>query len=265
MINDPIPKSPSFQLYPKDALDLKVIRMSDAAQGVYWRLIFNIWAHTATQYSIADDDKKLSKMLGLGLRKWKFLRAEIQDENDPLLIEHDGMLVSKRLMQEREKQLVRRKQTQAAANIRWHKDAMQTHMQTDMRGACPSTSTSTAIASSTAKTKTKPFVYECEFFKIDAKTHKSYEDAFPDVDIMAHYKKMAAWLVSHPRKYGQIMVFVYEWLQKEQGSKAAFVEIGKALGGAKGMPTEAYRPPRNQAKPPETLEQRCKRKARETE
>ena len=96
----------------------------------------------------------------------------------------------------------------------------------------------------------KPFVYECGFFKIDGKIHATYLEAFPDVDLMEHYKKMAAWLVSRPDSGGDsIMVFVYEWLKNEQGSKTAFQATGDILRGtgAKGMPTEAYRPPQNKA------------------
>ena len=57
-------KAPSFQMYPKDALDIKVTRMSDAAQGVYWRLLWNIWAHTKTQFSIQKCEKSIKKTLG---------------------------------------------------------------------------------------------------------------------------------------------------------------------------------------------------------
>ena len=145
-------KSPSFQLYSKDALDIKVLRMSDAAQGVYWRLLWNIHAHTKTQYSIQDSDKYLAKILGLSNYKWKSYRKEIQMKSDPLLIEKDGELISKRLMEEREKQLVRREQTQKASNIRWERERMQTdmrlHIQTDgqmhMQTACPSSSSSSS-------------------------------------------------------------------------------------------------------------------------
>ena len=97
-------KAPSFQFYPKDALDIKVLRMSDAAQGVYWRLLFNIWAHSKTQFSILNDDKALSRLLGLGLQRWRRLKQEIQRIGDPLFIEEDECLISKRLRIEKEKQ-----------------------------------------------------------------------------------------------------------------------------------------------------------------
>jgi uncharacterized protein YdaU (DUF1376 family) len=121
-------KAPSLQFYPKDALDIKVLRMSDAAQGIYWRLLWNIWAHTETQYKIENNDKKIAKFLGISETKWKKYKKEIQQENDPLLIEENGFLVSKRMKQEREKQLLRRQQMQRASNIRWQKESMQTHM-----------------------------------------------------------------------------------------------------------------------------------------
>ena len=98
-------KAPSLQFYPKDALDLKVLRMSDAAQGIYWRLLFNIWAHTKTQFSIQNDDKALARLLGINIQRWRKVKLEIQWKDDPLFIEKDGMLISKRLKIEREKQI----------------------------------------------------------------------------------------------------------------------------------------------------------------
>ena len=98
-------KAPALQFYPKDALDVKVIRMSDAAQGVYWRLLWNIWAHTSSQFSIKIDEKMVSKVLGIGIRKYRKYMTEIQQKDDPILIEEDGMYISKRLRQEKLKQV----------------------------------------------------------------------------------------------------------------------------------------------------------------
>ncbi len=71
-------KAPAVQFYFKDWLDHKVQRMSDAAQGVYMRLLAHIWTGTANQYRIKDDNKTLSKTLGLSARMWLKYRREIQ-------------------------------------------------------------------------------------------------------------------------------------------------------------------------------------------
>lgn len=98
-------KAPALQFYPKDALDIKVTRMSDAAQGVYWRLLWNMWAHTKTQFSIKKCEKNLSKTLGISKHKFKKYFQEIQNIDDPIFIEENGYYVSKRLKEEKLKQV----------------------------------------------------------------------------------------------------------------------------------------------------------------
>jgi uncharacterized protein YdaU (DUF1376 family) len=155
-------KAPSFQFYPKDYLEFKVLRMSDAAQGIYVRLLCHIWVGTKTQYKIKNDDRFLAKCLGVSVLKWRKYKQEIQHPDAPLFIEQDGYLISKRLREEREKQEERRKQTQKASHIRWgiidNQADMQTHNQTDMQKASPSSSTSSSTSSHTddsAKKKPK--------------------------------------------------------------------------------------------------------------
>jgi len=145
-------KAPSFQFYPKDWLEFKVLRMSDAAQGVYMRLLCHIWIGTETQYKIKNNDKFLARCLGISVLKWKKYKTEIQHADASLFIEDNGYLVSKRLKEEREKQEERRLQTQEASHKRWYGNNMQTDnqtdMRTDMRKASPSSSTSSSTSSS---------------------------------------------------------------------------------------------------------------------
>jgi biotin operon repressor len=104
-------KAPALQWYPKDALDIKVTRMSNAAQGVYWRLLWNIWAHTKTQFSIENCEKSLKKILGLSSVKYKKYMSEIQRKGDPIFEEKEGYLISKRLKIEKLKQIAWRKKS----------------------------------------------------------------------------------------------------------------------------------------------------------
>ena len=255
---------PAFQFYPKDWLSDTGLRCcSPAARGLWIDMLCIMWSSpkrgsllTPANMQIACKSLQNLTCISSANDVQKYL--DELEEHGVFSRLDDGTIINRRMYFQAQRENDISEKRRIAACKSHAKRKQKPH-------AKPAAPTPTALpsASPTAKTKTKPFVYECDLFKIDAKTHKRYTDAFPDVDLLAHYKKMAAWLVSHPRKYGQIMVFVYEWLQKEQGSKTAFVEIGKALGGAKGMPTEAYRPPRNQAKPPETLQERCERKVRE--
>ena len=65
-------------------------------------------------------------------------------------------------------------------------------------------------------------VYSCEFFSIKEKHHEKYQQAYPTVDLMAEYKRMAAWLVSNPKKrktprgYPR---FVNNWLSEAYDKK----------------------------------------------
>jgi len=114
-------KAPAFQFYPKDWLDYKVMRMSYEAQGVYIRMLCHIWKDTPTQYSIKNNSLDLSQILGIKEKKFLKIFQEIQREGDPIFQEMDGMLISKRLRKEKEKQDVTRKKRQEAAASRWCK------------------------------------------------------------------------------------------------------------------------------------------------
>lgn len=65
-------------------------------------------------------------------------------------------------------------------------------------------------------------IYSCEFFSIDEKHHGKYQQAYPTVDLMAEYKRMAAWLESNPKKrktprgYPR---FVNNWLSEAYDKK----------------------------------------------
>jgi uncharacterized protein YdaU (DUF1376 family) len=114
-------KAPAFQFYAKDWLDMRVMRMSYEAQGVYMRILAHMWADSDTQFSIENDPKALSRMLGLSVKKFQKIFAEIQWPNDHIFIEEDGFLISKRLRKEKEKQVkISTKRSQAADN-RWSK------------------------------------------------------------------------------------------------------------------------------------------------
>ena len=65
--------------------------------------------------------------------------------------------------------------------------------------------------------KQEEYIYSCEFFPVTEKRHKTYLEAYPNLDLMAEYKAMAAWLESNPTKrktprgYPR---FINNWLSK---------------------------------------------------
>ena len=133
-------KSPSFQFYPKDWLDYKVIRMSYEAQGVYIRLLSHIWMDTKTQYKIKDDPEMIRKVLGLTKKKFLKIFQEIQWRDDPIFAKRDGCLVSERLKKEKENQVIRYEKRKQAADKRWK----QSKCNADTK-QCTSSSTSSSM------------------------------------------------------------------------------------------------------------------------
>lgn len=142
-------KSPAFQFYPSDWLEKKVLRMTDAAQGIYMRLLCYMWNDSPDQCSIEKDDKIISKLLGISIQKWKKTCNEIMWKGDPIFIETDTHYISKRLAKEREKQLDKSEKATKAVNKRWHTDAQkQTYgRNTDVSSGHYTSSSSTTSSS----------------------------------------------------------------------------------------------------------------------
>lgn len=116
-------KSPAFSFYAKDWLDIRVLRMSYEAQGVYIRLLAHMWSDSPDQCSIQSDVAGLCRILGLSRAKLKRILGEIQHEDDPIFLKDGIRFVSKRLMLEKENQLKnsqkRSEAGQKGANGRW--------------------------------------------------------------------------------------------------------------------------------------------------
>lgn len=113
-------RPPSFQFYAKDWRDVKVRRMSLAAQGAYICILADMWIDSKDQCSVLDNDAFLARSVGIPRNEWEAIRAEIQNADEPLLSAKDGRLFSKRLQEESLKQKeYSRKQTFRIMK-RWH-------------------------------------------------------------------------------------------------------------------------------------------------
>ncbi len=102
-------KPPAFQFYAKDWLDFRVQRMTFAAQGIYIKLLAFMWADSADQCSIINNDKLISRALGTTVDEWIKYKSEIQMKNDPIFLEKNGLFISDRLKSEYCKQRKYRK------------------------------------------------------------------------------------------------------------------------------------------------------------
>ena len=94
-------KSPCFPMYPSDFYgDPKVRIMSSDAKAYYALLLMNMWDYD-TQYSMPSDDATIAKILEINLEKWMKLREEIF----LCFTEKNGRIISRRLKQEKDKQV----------------------------------------------------------------------------------------------------------------------------------------------------------------
>jgi hypothetical protein len=95
--------APAFQFYAADWFDIRVTRMSYAAQGAYMRLLTYMWKDSQDQCSLVDNDDDIAHALGTTVAQWREWRAEMQREKDPIFLAENGRLISLWLMLEREK------------------------------------------------------------------------------------------------------------------------------------------------------------------
>lgn len=107
-------KAPAFQFYPSDWLDVKVLRMSLAAQGAYIRWLCHMWRDSSDQCSIESSTSVLSRLIGVSEAECSSILREIQWPNDPVFEEKDGRFVSKRLQRiKKEQDAFRRAKSEA--------------------------------------------------------------------------------------------------------------------------------------------------------
>jgi len=153
-------RSPALQNYPKDWRDVKVRRMSLSAQGAYRAILDDMWADSKDQCSVLDCDPFIAKSLGVSVKEWSTLRKEIQHEVEPLFIEKDGRLYSKRLKAEALKQRNYRKQQSEKGKKSAEKRANHgsTTVPTERQPEGKSSSSSSSSSSSALKSKTKDLV-----------------------------------------------------------------------------------------------------------
>ena len=232
-------KSPAFQFYPRDWLDMRVMRMSYEAQGVYMRLLCHIWNDTETQYSIRNEPAMLARILGLPKKKFFKIFSEIQWPGDPIFQEKDGFLVSKRLREEKVKQRDKSEKRKKAADARWgnvHDECNANALQV----VCPSSSTSISSSTSTSTSKNKTVSSEPEtdpeppviFIPIlkDKKSGKTeypvtqsdideWEEAYPAVDIVQCLRNIREWNLSNPKKRKTlrgVRGHITSWMARDQ-------------------------------------------------
>ena len=62
------------------------------------------------------------------------------------------------------------------------------------------------------------YAYACEFFAVTHKEHGGYAQAYPDVNLVNEYERMAGWLRSNPEKRPKdYPSFINKWLRRAAG------------------------------------------------
>lgn len=107
-------ESPAFQFYPRDFLgDPAVMVMSTEEVGAYWLILCSAW-HSDRPGYVPNDHDLLRKMARLDTRGWKRCCSAVLRA---LKTTDDGeWLFSKRMVEEQQKQLIRRHQASEAGS-----------------------------------------------------------------------------------------------------------------------------------------------------
>lgn len=154
-------KSPAFQWYARDfAIDTQAMTAEEV--GVYVRLLNACWIgiEGAPQAHIVADEEKLRRIAGVTPARWRSCRDAVLSKFSK---NHDGLLASKRMLEELEKQKETSGKAAASARKRWGEErnrkaqeecernanALPTQCETDangMRSACSASASALASA-----------------------------------------------------------------------------------------------------------------------
>lgn len=116
-------KAPGFMFYP-DKWDSHTRHLSDSAYRTFHRMLCWMWQHAPDQCSITRDPAGISVLLQIPQVQIEDALCEILNPVMPLLRsdtvdKSNGLLVSKGLQKEAQKQSMRRHSAVKAANARW--------------------------------------------------------------------------------------------------------------------------------------------------
>lgn len=149
-------KAPAFQFYPKEYLsDKKVVRLNYEEKGVYHTLLCHMWNDSDDQCSIENDEELLREILHLPKKKFGKIFKKIQRPGSEIFEICQNRLVSKRLKEEKEKQMELSIKRQDAANKRWGKKESKSNASA-LQKECSAFASSTPTASSLKEKNTPP-------------------------------------------------------------------------------------------------------------
>lgn len=164
-------RPPAFQFYAKDWRDVKVRRMSLAAQGAYIAILADMWVDSNDQCSILNQHTFLARALGVSLEEFLEIWKEIQAESEPLFEEKDGRLYSIRLQREAMKQRKFSKEQRNRALLRHHK-LIVPEVCRNNAGSMPEVCSSSSSSSSYKKEEERE---ECDEFQDPRQAITSFE------------------------------------------------------------------------------------------
>lgn len=114
-------KAPYFNFYVSDWLsDTRVRGLDLEAKGAFIELLSHMWALNQN-CSLPNDDKFLTRLLGIRPAKWQKLKAILLEGHTPVLVIKDGRIYSNRLTKEHTKMVNYCTNQKAKINKRWSK------------------------------------------------------------------------------------------------------------------------------------------------
>lgn len=114
-----MPALPYFPLYPKDIVsDFRMNELSGEERGIFIVFLMNLWI---AENQLKDDDRRLSRILGVQEETWTLLKQQLI-ESGLLRLCDDGCLRNNRLTNEIEKSIDKCEKALRGANARWGKE-----------------------------------------------------------------------------------------------------------------------------------------------
>jgi len=212
------------------------LHLSGDTFKAYWLALFWMWAHSKDYSSMPNTDTAWQRATLIDdPEKLKMVRNEIMNPEFPLLKIVRKKVVSKGLKKEAKKQQNQRRKASIAGRLsgKARRDKALSAERT-LNERSPHVQLKTNFPNpipipiperrrkrkkETKKEKIE-VVFKSNFFTVTEDTHKTYQDAYPDIKINAEYKKMVAWLKSHHKKQlTEKTEFVNNWLLKSQRAK----------------------------------------------
>lgn len=198
-------KAPAFQFYVKDWLcDPQLKMATHTTKGIWIDLLCFMW-ESPIRGMLTGTEDQIAKMIGSNNGDFKLFLNEAEELKfcDVTFSNNKVMIINRRMKRD--------ENTRIKNNLRVQKHRNKEHSNENVMPPSSSSTPSSVI-----------YTYKCEFFQVTEQGHLKYKTAYPNIDLMNQYQKMAAWLESNPSKrktQSGYPRFINSWLSRASEKK----------------------------------------------